>query len=66
MGASQAVPGLQNGLTDELGLPQQEERAVVSIICRTLSTTRKYGINALDALAQIHKGQTWLPAPADG
>jgi transposase len=26
-----------------------------------LSTTRKQGINALDALTQLHNGQTWLP-----
>lgn len=26
-----------------------------------LSTTRKHGINALDALTALHKGQCWLP-----
>lgn len=26
-----------------------------------LSTTRKHGINALDALTMLHNGQTWLP-----
>jgi transposase len=26
-----------------------------------LSTTRKHGINALDALTQLHNGHTWLP-----
>jgi len=26
-----------------------------------LSTTRKHGINALDALTQLHNGQYWLP-----
>lgn len=26
-----------------------------------LSTARKHGINALDALTQLHNGQTWLP-----
>lgn len=26
-----------------------------------LSTTRKHGINALDALTQLHNGQCWLP-----
>jgi transposase len=43
------------------GLRTWHGAATFCAIRSYLSTTRKHGVNALDALTQLHNGHTWLP-----